>query len=1040
MLTYSTGQLCALASDGPPARAVRKALFAFHLWLPAYDRRPAKTCVQLVYKQTDTPTVLPTRRRETVTWRRAPVKPRRPRSQRHDGIHSSALSFGCVNVRSLNKKLTALNEVRSKHRIDVLMLTETWHDSDSVCISQMRSDGFSVVERARVRQDPTSLGTNHGGVVIAASPGVHLKQIDVNMKTCEVVAAHVLAAVPVCIALLIYRPPGPATGFFEELGETLGRLSMMSKRLVVAGDINIHVDRPLEPDTVRLLATLADHGLDCLETGPTHDLGGRLDIVAVDSGQLDTAPTVDVLDVGLSDHRLLTWTMSATRTPPVYSSVTRRSWNRVDVDNMRSAISTSALSSSSPSWEAVTDVDSLATLFDSELQAIADRLAPLRTVTVRRRPSDMWFDDECRASKKTARLAERRARQHPTHHNIDEWKECRREYFKRLRLTKEAFWRQHVESDMGRPRELWSTFNKVLGQQRAPAGPSVITADEFQLFFDQKVQTIRSSTAAAPAPSFSECPVDDRLATFGPITATDVIEAIRRLPDKQCASDVLPTRHLKLCADLLAPFLAHLFTCSSHSGLVPRVYKTAYVTPLLKKPSLDAADVKSYRPISNLSVVSKLLERIIARKLVSFLSKNDLMPPLQSAYRRGHSTETAVVKVLSDVLMALDRGELAMLAFLDLSAAFDTVDHETLLRRLQTTFGVTDKAADWLRSYLTERTQFVRIGQDRSSVVDLRFGVPQGSVLGPILFLLYTADVAELVHSHGLDAVFYADDSCIFGSCDYRQAAILSLQLRMSGCILDVAGCMAANRLQFNPDKTEIIWCGSKRRSGQLPTQPVAVCSSLIEPTETVRDLGVWLDSSLTMSRHISKTVAGCFASLRRIKSVRRSLTRESTTRLVVALVLSRLDYCNAVFAGLPAAQLNRLQSVLNAAARVIFRTGWRCHVTPLLRELHWLRVPERVTFKLCTMVYRCLNDVAPKYLACDFTRVSNISSRQRLRSASSLDLSVPATNRSTLGDRAFPVAGSRAWNSLPTDVRSANSLSAFRRHLKTFLYRRSFC
>ena len=251
MLTYSTGQLCALASDGPPARAVRKALFAFHLWLPAYDRRPAKTCVQLVCKQTDTPTVLPTRRRETVTWRRAPVKPRCPRSQRHDGIHSSALSFGCVNVRSLNKKLAALNEVRSKHQIDVLMLTETWHDSDSVCISQMRSDGFSVVERARVRQDPTSLGTNHGGVVIAASPGVHLKQIDVNMKTCEVVAAHVLAAVPVCIALLIYRPPGPATGFFEELGETLGRLSMMSKRLVVAGDINIHVDRPLEPDTVQ---------------------------------------------------------------------------------------------------------------------------------------------------------------------------------------------------------------------------------------------------------------------------------------------------------------------------------------------------------------------------------------------------------------------------------------------------------------------------------------------------------------------------------------------------------------------------------------------------------------------------------------------------------------------------------------------------------------------------------------------------------------------------------------------------------------------
>ena len=109
---------------------------------------------------------------------------------------------------------------------------------------------------------------------------------------------------------------------------------------------------------------------------------------------------------------------------------------------------------------------------------------------------------------------------------------------------------------------------------------------------------------------------------------------------------------------------------------------------------------------------------------------------------------------------------------------------------------------------------------------------------------------------------------------------------------------------------------------------------------------------------------------------------------------------------------LQKIASQCEKQSQIIFRTGWRCHVTPLLRELHWLRVPERVTFKLCTMVYRCLNDVAPKYLACDFTRVSNISSRHRLRSASSLDLIVPVTNRSTHGDRAFPVAGSRAWNS----------------------------
>ena len=165
------------------------------------------------------------------------------------------------------------------------------------------------------------------------------------------------------------------------------------------------------------------------------------------------------------------------------------------------------------------------------------------------------------------------------------------------------------------------------------------------------------------------------------------------------------------------------------------------------------------------------------------------------------------------------------------------------------------------------------------------------------------------------------------------------------------------------------------------------------------------------MSTHITKVVAGCFASLRQLRSVRRSLSHESFTRLVVALVLARLDYCNGVLAGLPASQL---QSVLNAAAQLIYGVRRYDHVTPLLQQLHWLSVPERVTFKLCVMVYRCLHGIGPEYFSEDFKLVSEIQSRQRLRSASSTDVVVPATRWFSLGDRAFPVAGARAWNALP--------------------------
>ena len=221
--------------------------------------------------------------------------------------------------------------------------------------------------------------------------------------------------------------------------------------------------------------------------------------------------------------------------------------------------------------------------------------------------------------------------------------------------------------------------------------------------------------------------------------------------------------------------------------------------------------------------------------------------------------------------------------------------------------------------------------------------------------------------------------------------------------------------------------------------QPILVRGSSVFPSSAVRDLGVWIDSGLTMATHITKVVAGCFATLRQLRSVRRSLSQESFTRLVVALVLTRLDYCNGVLAGLPAGQLNRLQSVLHAAARLIYGARRRDHVTPLLRQLHWLSVPERVEFKLCVLVYRCLHGLGPAYLSRELKSVSDVPSRQRLRSASSTALMIPATRRSTLGDRAFPVAAARFWNALPRDISTATSLSSFRRQLKTHLFHRSY-
>jgi len=193
------------------------------------------------------------------------------------------------------------------------------------------------------------------------------------------------------------------------------------------------------------------------------------------------------------------------------------------------------------------------------------------------------------------------------------------------------------------------------------------------------------------------------------------------------------------------------------------------------------------------------------------------------------------------------------------------------------------------------------------------------------------------------------------------------------------------------------------------------------------------------MSAHVTAIVKVCFAALRQIRSVRRSLTRTTLLTLVHALVVTKVDYCSSVLSGISRQLSQRLQSVFNASARLVYSARKSEHITPLLRELHWLQVPERIQFRLCVLVYGCLNGTAPSYLAETLHMTADLGSRRRLRSASTSTLVIPSTRRTTLGDRAFPVAAARAWNALPPSVRSASSLLQFRCDMKTALFQSSY-
>ncbi len=245
---------------------------------------------------------------------------------------------------------------------------------------------------------------------------------------------------------------------------------------------------------------------------------------------------------------------------------------------------------------------------------------------------------------------------------------------------------------------------------------------------------------------------------------------------------------------------------------------------------------------------------------------------------------------------------------------------------------------------------------------------------------------------------------------------------------------MKSNRLQLNPDKTEVLWCTTGQRQHQLPTTSFQFGGVHIQPAASVRNLGVFIDADLVMRTHVSKVTARCFGVLRQLRQIRQSLCTDTRRTLVTALVLSRLDYCNSVLVGAPAYLMQRLQSVLNASVRLICCLRRFDHISDAMACLHWLRIPERVEFKLAVLTYKVLHGGAPSYLG-PLYRCSGRPSSICLRSTVSDRLQVPNFRLKTIGGRIFEVAAPTVWNSLPSHVTSAPSLSVFRRRLKTFLF-----
>lgn len=655
-------------------------------------------------------------------------------------------------------------------------------------------------------------------------------------------------------------------------------------------------------------------------------------------------------------------------------------------------------------------------IFNQLFTSCLNEHAPLKKIKVDRPPAPWMQKSEI---KKT--ILERNDLRKQAHKTSDpvlwnKFRELKNLSKKKIRQAKTEYYRKALNSP--KPKEVWKIINSIL---HPPPNRIKIKPSDLNSHF---ASTAFRTIGKLPVPKsdiktfIQNADINDETSfRLRPGTYSAVLKIIKNMRnDTSTGPDQIPSKFIKMVAEHICSPLTYIINTFISQNKYPNPWKQSRIVPINKIS--NPVDRSDYRPISILPCLSKIFEKIVLHQLVDFIDTTAIYKETVSGFRKGHSTGTALLKLRDDIKQAMKAGEVTLVVLVDFSKAFDTICHHSLIKKMSK-LGFSKQFLYWTLSYLSDRSQFVQIDADKSEKVPIHHGVPQGSILGPVLFNLYVNDLQDVVNT---STIQYADDTTIYKSC--RPGNINSAETDINNYLNSLSSWSTKNSLAANSIKTKYMICSTSRLSKlhgiETHQSNITFTDIPLEREKSTKLLGIQIDEHLTWQYQLNNVLSSCYGSLSTLRKLKHFTTFKLRKQLVEALILSKLDFNDFVYS-LSSTKLNKLQRLQLAACSFVY--GRYCNIEDIIK-LKWLPIKERRDMNLLKITHKALNSASWPSTC----RLELHTHSKTLRNSNETRLK-PSNITGIFQDTA-----SKVFNCLPLKLKNDTNYKTFCRNTKSYL------